>query len=51
MTLADYTELYQAHLEAHRAYPEDEDIREMLEVAKRALEIAWLEVEFNRQSI
>lgn len=42
MTLADETEAYQALLEGHRAYPDDEEIAEDLDRARAAMEVAWL---------
>jgi hypothetical protein len=43
MTIAEATETYQALLEGHRAYPDDEQIWDDLCKAKAAMEIAWLE--------
>lgn len=42
MTLAEATEAYQAYLEGVRAYPDDEDLAEELERARREMEVAWL---------
>jgi hypothetical protein len=41
--LVDQSEAYQAQLEMLRANPLDEELEELVEVAKRDLEIAWLE--------
>jgi len=37
------TQAYQALLEGHRAYPDDEHIHEDMLKAKAAMEIAWLQ--------
>jgi len=43
ISLAEATEAYQALLEGHRAYPDDELIWEDLCKAKAEMEVAWLE--------
>jgi hypothetical protein len=42
MTLAEASEAYQALLEGHRAYPENNELHEDMLKARAALEIAWL---------
>lgn len=41
--LAAETEAYQAYLEGVRAHPDDEQLAQDLNRARRAMEIAWLE--------
>ena len=43
MNLADETQAYQALLEGHRMDPDDEEVWEDLQKARRAMEVAWLE--------
>lgn len=43
MTLGELSEAYQAYLEGHRAYPDDDELYEDLLRARKALEVAWLD--------
>lgn len=43
VSLADEIEAYAAYLNAWMAHPDDDELTEDLEKAKRALEVAWLE--------
>jgi hypothetical protein len=40
--LSSETEAYQALLEGHRAYPDDDDLYRHMLKAKAAMEVAWL---------
>jgi hypothetical protein len=45
LAMAMEIEAYQAYLEGHRADPDDEHLWEDLQKAKRAMQLAWLNLQ------